>query len=163
MIGTNPFLTPDDFAGAMAESDCRMLLAATTFGRVGMTSGGLPVILPVRYVYADDAITFRTGNGTKLRAAASGDVLAFETDAFDSTTGEGWSVLVLGRATILTTEHEHEGLPSLDDVRPGDPRNHYVHLHCEMVSGRRLRPSVAGHEAPKVASVDQRDNERLGR
>ena len=45
-----------------------------------------PIILPVRYVYADDAITFRTGAGTKLRAAESGDVLAFEVDAYDAET-----------------------------------------------------------------------------
>ena len=61
-----------------------------TFGRVGVTSGGLPVILPVRYLYADGAITFRTGGGTKLRAAESGDVLAFQVDAYDAeTSGAG--------------------------------------------------------------------------
>ena len=70
-----------------------------TPGRVGVTSGGLPVIFPVRYLFAENAITFRTGGGTKLRAAESGDVLAFQVDAYDTETNEGWSVLVLGRAT----------------------------------------------------------------
>ena len=119
--------------------------ASRTFGRVGVTSGGLPVILPVRYLCTEGAITFRTGGGTKLRAAANGDVLAFQVDAYDTETSEGWSVLALGRAAMLTTEHEHEhehdGLPTLDPERAEDRRNHYVRLHCELLTGKRLAPS----------------------
>src|SRR5437879_1978212 len=80
------------------------------------------------------------GCGTKLRAAESGDVLAFQVDAYDTETNEGWSVLVLGRATVLTTEHEDDGLPTLDATRAGERRNHYVRLHCELLTGRRLVP-----------------------
>ncbi len=132
------FLAQGDAVDSLTESECRNLLATRTFGRVGVTSGGLPVILPVRYLYADDAITFRTGSGTKLRAAESGDVLAFEVDAYDNETSVGWSVLALGRATVLTTEHEHDDLPTLDTTRTDDRRNHYVRLHCELLTGRRL-------------------------
>jgi uncharacterized protein len=122
---------------ALSESECRHLLGTHTLGRVGVTSGGLPHIVPVCYLYDDGAIVFRTGPGTKLRAAASGDVLAFEVDQFDPKSGQGWSVMVLGRASILTTEHEHEGLPTLDGPSDaGEQRNHYVRLHCELVTGR---------------------------
>ena len=51
---------------------------------------------------------------------------------------EGWSVLVARASDVLTTEHEHDGLPTLDLADSDDPRNHYVRLHCEMVTGRRL-------------------------
>jgi nitroimidazol reductase NimA-like FMN-containing flavoprotein (pyridoxamine 5'-phosphate oxidase superfamily) len=115
-------LLDSELLDALTEAECRHLLRSRTFGRVGVTSGGLPVILPVRYYYEGDAITFRTGEGTKLRAAQSGDVLAFQVDAYDSETCEGWSVLVLGRASVLTTEHE----------------NHYVRMGCELVTGRVL-------------------------
>jgi uncharacterized protein len=131
-----------DALDALTEAECRTLLATRSFGRVGVTSGGLPVILPVRYVYADDAITFRTGGGTKLRAAVSGDVLAFEVDTYDTETSVGWSVLVLGRATVLTTEHEHDGLPTIETMHGHEPRNHYVRLHCELLTGRRLTPAL---------------------
>ena len=137
-----------DSFDSMAESECRSLLASRTFGRVGVTSGGLPVILPVRYLYADGAITFRTGGGTKLRAAESGDVLAFEVDSYDTEMSAGWSVLVLGRATVLTTEHEHDGLPTIDPPRQGETRSHYVRLHCELITGRRLAPG-----GPEVAEA----------
>ena len=125
----------------LSESECRRLLGSHTLGRVGVTSGGLPRIFPVCYVYDEGAIVFRTGTGSKLRAAASGDVLAFEVDSYDPHSGQGWSVLVLGRAAVITTEHEHAGLPTLDGSRVGGARNHYVRLHCEMVSGRTITTS----------------------
>lgn len=131
------FLVNGDTFDALTEAECRTLLATRTFGRVGVTSGGLPMILPVHYVYADDTVTFRTGVGTKLRAARSGDVLAFEVDAYDAEAGEGWSVLVLGRAGVLSTGPETDGLPSLD-MPFGDARMHYVRLHCELITGRLL-------------------------
>jgi len=137
----NTFLVPADAFETLSEAECRVLLATQSFGRIGLTSGGLPVILPVRYLYSDGAITFRTGSGTKLRAAESGDVLAFEVDAYDDDTGEGWSVLVLGRATVLTTESEDDGLPTIEPAAD-ELRNHYVRVHCEMVSGRRLTPAA---------------------
>ena len=117
MTDASAFLMRGDSFDSMPEPECRLLLASRTFGRVGVTSGGLPVILPVRYLYADSAITFRTGGGTTLRAAESGDVLAFEVDSYDTGMSSGWSVLVLGRATVLTTEHEHDGLPTIDPPR----------------------------------------------
>jgi hypothetical protein len=140
MTDASAFRAPDDWLDALSEAECRALLATRTFGRVGVTSGGLPVILPVQYQFSDDKITFRTGGGTKLRAAQNGDVLAFQVDAYDLETGRGWSVLVRGRATVLTTEHEHDGLPTIDPPNSAGSRNHYVSLHCELVTGRRLVP-----------------------
>ena len=48
---------------------------------------------------------------------------------------------MLGRAAVLTTEHEDNDLPTLDAARAGEQRNHYVRLHCEIVTGRRLVPA----------------------
>jgi nitroimidazol reductase NimA-like FMN-containing flavoprotein (pyridoxamine 5'-phosphate oxidase superfamily) len=128
-----------DAIDALSEAECRRLLSCHTLGRVGITSGGLPLILPVHYLYDDGVIVFRTGAGTKLRAAASGDVLAFEVDTYDPESRLGWSVMVLGRATVVTTEHEHEGLPTLDPPAPREERCHYVRLFCELVTGRLIQ------------------------
>jgi nitroimidazol reductase NimA-like FMN-containing flavoprotein (pyridoxamine 5'-phosphate oxidase superfamily) len=135
---------PDaDVYDSLTERQCRTLLATRTFGRVGVTNGGLPLILPVRYLYANEVIAFRTGMGTKLRAAKNGDVLAFEVDAFDASTGEGWSVLALGRAVVMTTEHEHDDVPTLDPSSEHETCRHYVRLQCELITGRHLVPSAA--------------------
>jgi uncharacterized protein len=122
---------------ALSEEECRTLLRSRTLGRVALVSGALPVIMPVEYVYDDGAIVFRTEHDSKLRAATHGDVLAFEVDAFDAASGFGWSVHVLGRATVTTFDHDVAPLPTLDDDETGAPR-HYVRLHCEIVTGRWL-------------------------
>ena len=127
--------------GGLSEQECRRLLATQTLGRVGLTSGALPVIMPVEYVYEDGAITFRTEHDAKLRSAAHGDVLAFEVDAYDPVSGHGWSVHVLGHATVLADDYDVAPLPTLDDERPDEPRRHYVRLHCEIMTGRRLASS----------------------
>ena len=126
----------------LSEHDCYRLLATRTLGRVGLTSGALPVIMPVEYVYDDGVITFRTEHDTKLRSAAQGDVLAFEVDAYDPVSGHGWSVHVLGRATVVAEECGVAPLPTLDDERPDRSRHHYVRLHCEIITGRRLASSA---------------------
>jgi nitroimidazol reductase NimA-like FMN-containing flavoprotein (pyridoxamine 5'-phosphate oxidase superfamily) len=129
--------------GTLSDAECRRLLGTRTLGRVGVTSGGLPCILPVCYLYDDGFVVFRTGTGTKLRAAENGDVLAFEVDDYDPRSGRGWSVLALGRASVITTEHEHDGLPTLDGPRDHGERNHYVRLRCELVTGRVIETAPA--------------------
>jgi nitroimidazol reductase NimA-like FMN-containing flavoprotein (pyridoxamine 5'-phosphate oxidase superfamily) len=120
----------------LSEDECRALLSSRTLGRVAFTSGALPVIAPVEYVYGDGVITFRTESALKLGVASHGDVLAFEIDAFDHQCGVGWTVLALGRATILTAGEAT--VPTLDESDPDATRYHYVRLHCELISGRRL-------------------------
>ena len=123
--------------GMLSEEECRALLASRSLGRIALTSGALPIIIPVEYVYADGVITFRSERDMSLRAAAEGDVLAFEIDFYDSHERAGWSVLVLGRATVLTTDHEIERVPWLDGDGVDPARHHYVRLHAELISGRR--------------------------
>jgi hypothetical protein len=81
----------------------------------------------VHYVYYDGVIVFRSDAGTKLPTAANGDVLAFEVDAHDAELGRGWSVMVLGRANVVTTEC-----------------GSYVRLSCELVTGRVIENDMAG-------------------
>jgi nitroimidazol reductase NimA-like FMN-containing flavoprotein (pyridoxamine 5'-phosphate oxidase superfamily) len=120
----------------LSEDECFALLQTRTLGRVAFTSGALPVIAPVEYVFDDGVITFRTESALKLGAASHGDVLAFEIDTFDSQRGDGWTVLVLGRATVLTAAEAT--VPTLDESEANATRYHYVRLHCERVNGRRL-------------------------
>ena len=144
--GARRLLSDDEVFTPLSEGDCRTLLASRSIGRVGSTNGGLPVILPVRYFYAADAITFRTARGIKLRAATSGDVLAFEVDNYDDATGEGWSVLVLGRAAVLSALPGTEPA-GLGPVPEGDPRNSgdsFVRVQCEVVTGRRVEAARPG-------------------
>jgi len=128
--------------------ECRQLLATRTRGRVGLTSRALPVIVPVEYRYCDDTIVVHSDRDDGLRAAAAGDVLAFEIDAFDQESGCGWSVLVLGRATEVRVD---DGVRLLHLVTPGSASStgdfatrggRQVRMRCELVSGHRLVSST---------------------
>jgi nitroimidazol reductase NimA-like FMN-containing flavoprotein (pyridoxamine 5'-phosphate oxidase superfamily) len=129
----------DDGLELLTEDQCRELLPTMQLGRVGVTIGGLPVILPVNYAYDNGAIVFRTSEGAKLRAVASGSVIAFEIDSWDAEAATGWSVLAIGRAEELTDSADILRLNgnSPRPIASGD-RSHYVRLRPELLSGRRI-------------------------
>lgn len=126
----------------LGREECLALLARTTLGRVGISHGALPSVLPVNYRLAGDQIVFRTGVGTKLDAAVDNAVVAFEIDDMDAMRHEGWSVLVVGVAHVVRDERELGALTSdrIPRWAPG-PDGRVVAVPLERVSGRRL---VAG-------------------
>lgn len=128
------------------EDECRALIATRAVGRVAVSMNALPAVFPVNYRVAGDAILFFTGAGTKLRAAMSNTVVAFEVDDFDEPNQTGWSVLVVGVPSEVTDPAMVASARRLG-VRPwarGD-RTHLVRLHTDFISGRRVPPSVDGH------------------
>ncbi len=129
----------DDGLELLTERQCEEFLGSATFGRIGVTIGGLPVILPVNYAYIDRSVLFRTRDGAKLRAANRGTVVAFEIDDFDRVTASGWSVLVIGRASEIVEGSEFSDLidASIVPSALGD-RDHLVRIASELITGRRL-------------------------
>src|SRR5438309_9372192 len=90
----------------LSPEECERLLAQGSMGRVGISIGALPVVLPVNYAMLDGDVVVRTGAGTKLDAALAGSVVAFEVDHVDPTYHEGWSVLLQGRASEIVDAEE---------------------------------------------------------
>ena len=131
----------------LSEHECRHLLARREVGRLAVTVAALPAIFPVNYALLDDDIVFLTGEGTKLRAAAGGAVVAFQVDEIDPATRTGWSVLVVGMAGELTDPADLDRVATLG-LQPWAPgrRHHVVRLRTELVSGRRIvpHPTLAG-------------------
>jgi uncharacterized protein len=128
----------DEGLELLTQTECRALLSRGGLGRVGITMGALPVILPVTYAFVDNHIVFRTGRGTKLNIATSGNVVAFETDAYDEMKHSGWSVLAVGRASRVKPG-EVGGDVALLELQPWDDgSDEYVRIRCEMLTGRRL-------------------------
>ena len=72
----------------LGEADCFDLLASHRFGRIGVVVGGRPMIFPVNYFFEDGRVAIRTDPGTKLSAAAQGQV-AFEIDGIDEAARAG--------------------------------------------------------------------------
>ena len=122
----------------LSKSDCLMLRRSAPIGRIGVSIGALPVILPVNFVVVDTDIVIRTTAGTKLAAATANAVVAFEVDGIDACSCSGWSVLVQGIAAAVTDPSELEQLSQLALEPWTGTDGHYIRIATRLVSGRRL-------------------------
>jgi nitroimidazol reductase NimA-like FMN-containing flavoprotein (pyridoxamine 5'-phosphate oxidase superfamily) len=121
--------------------ECLHLLGAATLGRVGVTFGALPVVLPVNFRLVDEQVVLRTGIGTKLDAATCETVVAFEVDDFDGLDHSGWSVLVTGFAREVTDPDELAVVQSANVPRWAPSKGErYIAISTDMISGRRIDP-----------------------
>jgi len=109
-------------------------------GRVAVTADALPVIAPVNYVLDGSSIIFRTRRDGMLASACDETVIAFEIDELAADGSSGWSVNVVGVASLLGPG-EHVRALSLGLVSAaGDDRDQFVRLRMGLVSGRRIMP-----------------------
>jgi nitroimidazol reductase NimA-like FMN-containing flavoprotein (pyridoxamine 5'-phosphate oxidase superfamily) len=117
-------------------ADCIRLLKTVSLGRIGITVGALPTILPINFRVDGERILFRTGVGTKLDAATRGSVVAFEADAVDPMYHSGWSVVVTGVAREVEDPEDH-AVHATPRWAPGQTER-LVEVCIEEISGRRL-------------------------
>lgn len=119
--------------------ECMKLLRNQTLGRLGLTSGALPTVLPVNYWSDDDQIYVRTSAGSKLDAAMRDAVIAFEVDDFDTMAHAGWSVVITGVAHVVTEPDRLEALRR-EPIARWAPEwdGHVLSISTELVSGRRV-------------------------
>ena len=135
---------------ALDRQECLRLLARMPVGRVVYTRHALPAVLPVNFSLDTDAsVLLCTARGSDLVRAIDDVVVAFEADEFDAGTRSGWSVVVTGRATVVTDPAEHARLadsgphswmPMRDPV--------FVRIASEMVTGRELGERTAPTATP---------------
>jgi CBS domain-containing protein len=146
----------------LPEEECRHLLRQASLGRVGVSVGALPVVLPVNYIMAGEEVLFFTAEGTKLRAATANAVVAFEVDQYNALARTGWSVLVVGMAREREDPAVVNGAIAAG-LRPwvGGDRSRLVAVSTEVVSGRRiLPPADAG--SPGESTVVVGPSSRVG-
>ena len=121
------------------ESECLTLIHREPVGRLGLSAGALPVVLPVNFVVVDRTIVFASDPGLKLDAARQRTVACLEVDGYDRWRHSGWSVLATGRMNEITDPArlaEARRLP----ISPWALKNpeHFVELEIELLSGRRI-------------------------
>ena len=130
----------DDVFRALDREECLRLLAKAPVGRIVFTRHALPAVLPVNFsIDTDTSVMLRTSASSELVRAVDGVVVAFEADAFDATLRSGWSVVVTGRAAVVTDPAEHERL-SRTEPRSWMPipDGVFVRIESEIVTGREL-------------------------
>lgn len=130
----------DDVFRTLDRQECLRLLAEVPVGRVVYTRQALPAVLPINFSLDEDAsVLLFTSAGSDLVRAIDGVVVAFEADEFDAATRSGWSVIVTGRATVVTEPADHQRLAqtgphSWMPVRDGV----FLRIESELVTGREL-------------------------
>lgn len=122
----------------LSRDECLRLLTTMSLGRVGVTSGALPAVLPVNFCFSDEQVLIRTSTGSKLDAALRDCVVAFEVDDFNPMNHTGWSVMVTGVAHELdSVEHPSTQIAPLARWAPlGE--GHTISIPTDIVSGRRI-------------------------
>jgi len=125
----------------MTAAECKQLLADGGIGRFLFVEPGRgPVAIPVNFRMDGDDVVFRTGSGDSVSAGLHERRVSFDVDHLDDALSEGWSVLITGRAQIIT---DQAGLARAEALHlepwAGGDKPTYVRLTGTQITGRRIR------------------------
>jgi uncharacterized protein len=95
-----------DHFEALDRDECILRLKVHGFGRVGAILRERSIVYPVNYAVHEGAVVIRTRVGGDIELATDDAWVAFEIDGTDCLSHEGWSVLVVGRATHMNDPDE---------------------------------------------------------
>lgn len=127
----------DEGFEVLSRQECLRLLARGGPGRVAVSVGALPAVLPVRFVLVGEDVVFPADPGGELDVAVRDAVVAFEADHFDP--AAGWSVVVTGIPTEFREGAELRRLRAVPTLTAGSGQSPCLfRLSTEMVSGRRI-------------------------
>ena len=125
----------------LSPDECFDLLEPGGIGRVGFSSADGIVMLPVNFAMTAKAIIFRTAPDTLLALYADAQV-SFQADHLDEALHEGWSVLVQGRAHMVTDERQVKNLQDRTNIQPwaAGARDVYIRIAPTRITGRCIEP-----------------------
>jgi nitroimidazol reductase NimA-like FMN-containing flavoprotein (pyridoxamine 5'-phosphate oxidase superfamily) len=121
----------------LSRAEAVALLMTQEVGRLVYTRRALPAVTPVTFRVRDGAVLIGTGSSSALAGAVRGAVVAFQVDEVDRPPRAGWTVTVIGTASLVTDP---------DEVgRAGSPapwargaEDQLIRIPIVMVAGRRL-------------------------
>ena len=133
------------------------MLGTARVGRLIFTVNALPAVRLMNFAVVDGLIVLRTAADTAMARKVDDVIVAFEADDVDAATSSGWSVVVTGRATVVSDPDlmaRYQGVP-LIPWAPGE-RDQFLTITIEMLEGRRVsrpagRLSALGEVAVPVA------------
>lgn len=129
---------PGPYVEEMSREQCVALLERGVVGRVVFTVGALPAVLPVTYAVVDDAVVFRTAEGSRLARAGSGGVLAMQVDEIDAARRSGCSVVATGVAQRIEDQEEFQAVARLVQPWVPGPADAAIRLPLTVLTGRRI-------------------------
>lgn len=119
------------------------LLGSIWLGRIVFTFDALPTIRPVDHIVADGCVIVRTDVDTALactlrRSGTEGMIVAYEADDIDLSTHSGWSVIVTGRAELVTDAAELRRYRAILHSPVASPMDLAVRIRPVIVTGYQL-------------------------
>ncbi len=121
-------------------AECLRLVDSVPVGRLAMIDRGEIVVFPVNHVVDGTMVCFRSAYGSKMDAALMRHVVSFEADSYDAETHDGWSVMLKGRADLVTDPDQLARLRA-SGVRPWSnalARDTWIAVQPTEISGRRI-------------------------
>lgn len=124
----------------LSREDCTRLLAAGLVARVAVSTPTGPEIIPVNCSMVDDYMVIRTTPYSVLGSNAPGTVVALEIDDLDYENQRGWSVMVRGRAELVTAAADIERIQHVwnPNAWAAGTRSAYLRIPLTEISGRQL-------------------------
>jgi uncharacterized protein len=127
----------------LSRERCLLLLERSAMGRLAYCAESTPRIYPLNFALHGEAIVFRTAAYTTLGTEIDGREVAFEVDEVDEVdgaVGHGWSIVVNGRAELVSDPDEAAELRRVADPQPWAPgvRSLYVRIPIRRISGRAI-------------------------
>ncbi len=124
----------------MTDQECMGHIRLGGIGRLVFDDERGPVALPVNFRMLGDDLVFRTGEGSIAAGIRAGKKVSLEVDHLDDALGEGWSVLITGKAYEVTDPKEI-GQVNEVGIEPwaGGDRHVVVRLVPTQITGREIR------------------------
>jgi nitroimidazol reductase NimA-like FMN-containing flavoprotein (pyridoxamine 5'-phosphate oxidase superfamily) len=138
----------------LSRTECVARLGAARIGRVAVNARAMPAVVPVNYMMSEDSIVFRTKANGLLARACNDSVVAFEIDRLSDDGGHGWSVMVIGVATLLTGRAAARAQRLDLASAMGEGRDQFVSITLGQVSGRRVGAAAQPDLTPDVPSSE---------
>jgi nitroimidazol reductase NimA-like FMN-containing flavoprotein (pyridoxamine 5'-phosphate oxidase superfamily) len=127
---------------SLTRDECERRLLDHSIGRIAVTSGALPAIVPVNYaVTGRTTIVFRTEPDGMLARATNDTVVAFEVDELAADGRSGWSVLVVGIAHHVEGSALTRALEGRVITAMGDGLDQFVAITIGQITGRLVEPN----------------------
>ncbi len=121
-------------------SVCWALLRDVSVGRLAVWVDDHPDIFPINYTVDHATVVFRTGEGTKLSAAAGAVPVAMEADGVDADTGLAWSVVVKGPASAISrTDDVLETFSLMLFPWEAGHKDVFLRISPTLITGRRFQ------------------------
>jgi hypothetical protein len=128
----------------LGRDECLSLLPHVGVGRVGVSIGALPAIVPVNFAQVDDRVLFPVSDRDGLGVGTFGAVVAFEIDGFDDEESLLWTVMIRAIAVRASTIL-HERAAAIWKVRwpSGRLSDHCATIATTLISGACFGPHTA--------------------